>query len=49
VRPPLGRRAANRDPFQHSVLGRPAVARLVVVACILVYLWAAIAWAVALP
>lgn len=48
MRTPLDRRAADRDPFRHSVLGRPASARLAIVACVLVGLWGAIAWAVAL-
>ena len=46
---PFGRRPVDRDPFQHSVLGRPAAARLALVACVLVGLWGAIAWAVTLP
>ena len=45
----FGHRTTDRDPFRHSVMGRPASVRLAVVACILVGLWGAIVWAVALP
>lgn len=42
-------RSRLRDPFQHSMLGRPAGWRLLVVTCLLAGLWIAVAWAIALP
>ena len=49
MRNPFDHRAADRDPFRHSVLGCPASVRLAIVIFVLVGLWGAIAWAVALP
>jgi hypothetical protein len=39
---------ATRDPFESSVMARPAIVRLGVVTCVIVALWLAIAWAAAL-
>jgi hypothetical protein len=39
----------SRDPFQFSLMAQPAYTRLFAVAGILLCLWVAIAWAVALP
>ena len=40
---------SGRDPFDTSLLGRPALLRLCIVALGLVPLWLAIAWAMAIP
>ncbi len=39
----------SRDPFQYSLMAQPAYARLLAVVGVLLCLWIAIAWAVALP
>jgi len=39
---------ATRDPFESSVMARPAIVRLGVVTCVIIALWLAIAWAAAL-
>ncbi len=39
----------SRDPFQNSLMTQPAYARLFMIAGVVLCLWIAIAWAVALP
>lgn len=39
----------HRDPFAASLLARPAWHRLGVLAAVILALWIAVAWAVALP
>ncbi len=39
----------SRDPFQYSLMAQPAYARLFMIVAVLLCLWLAIAWAVALP
>ncbi len=39
---------AVRDPFEPSLMARPSYARLVLVSGVIVGLWIAVAWAVAL-
>ncbi|MBB3973103.1 hypothetical protein [Hansschlegelia beijingensis] len=40
---------ASRDPFLSSMLAQPAARRVAAAAAVLVLLWGAIAWAIALP